>query len=137
MCFVSFITANFGLDTIIEWSTPMLMFLYPFAMVLILLSVCSPLFDRDPVVYGLAIAFTAIPASLDMVGSFPEVISQSSVGKTLITIQSQFLPFASIAMDWIIPALIGTALGLGYHFLRPVFHQKQALITDSTENNNE
>ncbi len=113
------------------------MFLYPFAIVLILLSVCLPLFDRDPVVYDLAIAFTAISASLDMVGSFPAVISQSSVGKTLITIQSQVLPFASIAMDWIIPALVGTALGLGYHSLRPVFHQKQALITDSTKNNNE
>ncbi|MCQ4965299.1 branched-chain amino acid transport system II carrier protein, partial [Bifidobacterium pseudocatenulatum] len=40
----SFLVANFGLEQIIAWSTPMLMFLYPLAMVLILLSVASPLF---------------------------------------------------------------------------------------------
>ncbi|MGN1284615.1 MAG: branched-chain amino acid transport system II carrier protein, partial [Candidatus Limosilactobacillus intestinavium] len=37
----SFLAANFGLDTIIAWSTPMLMFLYPLVLVLILLSVFS------------------------------------------------------------------------------------------------
>ena len=35
--FLSFLTANFGLEQIIAWSVPMLMFLYPFSMVLILL----------------------------------------------------------------------------------------------------
>ncbi len=44
MCLASFLTANFGLDQILLWSTPMLMFLYPFAMALILLSVFSPFF---------------------------------------------------------------------------------------------
>lgn len=41
----SFVIANFGLQQIIAWSTPMLMFLYPLAMVLILLSVFSPFFN--------------------------------------------------------------------------------------------
>ncbi|KRL02418.1 branched-chain amino acid transport system II carrier protein [Liquorilactobacillus capillatus] len=120
MCSVSFITANFGLDTIIEWSTPILMFLYPFAMVLILLSVCSPLFDHDPVVYGLVVGFTTIPALLDMISSFPAVISQSGLGKTLTAFQHSVLPFSAIGMDWVVPALIGTVLGLSYHFLQPV-----------------
>lgn len=121
MCFASFVTANFGLDTIIEWSTPMLMFLYPFAMVLILLSVCSPLFDRDPVVYGLVVGFTTIPALLDMVTAFPPVVSQSGLGKALTAFQQSVLPFSGIGMDWVVPALVGAVLGLGYHFLHPVF----------------
>ncbi len=83
MTLLSFGTANFGLDTIIAWSTPMLMFLYPFAMVLILLSVFSPLFHRDPVVYGFVVGFTTVPALLDMVAAFPPVVSQSGFGKAL------------------------------------------------------
>ncbi len=58
----SFLTANIGLNQIIAWSTPMLMFLYPLSMVLILLSVASPLFHKDPVVYKFVVLFTVVPA---------------------------------------------------------------------------
>lgn len=120
-CFASFFTANFGLDQIILWSTPMLMFLYPFAMVLILLSVFSPLFNRDPLVYAFVVGFTTVPALLDMVAAFPPVVSQSSFGQALGAFQHSVLPFANLGMDWVAPALVGMVLGLGLHFLRPVF----------------
>lgn len=120
-CFASFFTANFGLDQIILWSTPMLMFLYPFAMVLILLSVFSPFFNRDPLVYALVVGFTTVPALLDMVAAFPPVVSQSAFGQTLGAFQHNVLPFASLGMDWVAPAVVGAVLGLGLHFLRPVF----------------
>ncbi|GAY72375.1 branched-chain amino acid transport system carrier protein [Lentilactobacillus kosonis] len=125
MCATSFLTANFGLDTIISWSTPMLMFLYPFAMVLILLSVTSPLFDRDPVVYALVVGFTTVPALFDMVGAFPPVVSQSAFGQTLTGFQQHVLPFASLGMDWVVPAVIGAVLGLSYHWLRPVLGKRR------------
>ncbi|MTV81576.1 branched-chain amino acid transport system II carrier protein [Secundilactobacillus folii] len=121
MSVASFLTANFGLDTIIAWSTPMLMFLYPFAMVLILLSVFSPLFKRDSVVYAFVVVFTAIPAFFDMIAAFPAVVSQSAFGKAMGAVQQAVLPFANLGMDWVVPALIGLVLGLGFHFLRPVF----------------
>ncbi len=120
-CFASFFTANFGLDQIILWSTPMLMFLYPFAMVLILLSVFSPLFNRDPLVYAFVVGFTTVPALLDMVAAFPPVVSQSAFGQALVAFQHSVLPFANLGMDWVAPALVGMVLGLGLHFLRPVF----------------
>lgn len=121
MCCASFVTANFGLDQIILWSTPMLMFLYPFAMVLILLSVFSPLFHRDPVVYGFVVGFTTVPALLDMVSAFPPVVSQSAFGQALTAFQHSVLPFANLGMDWVVPAAAGAVLGLGLHFLKPVF----------------
>lgn len=123
-CLASFLTANFGLDKIISWSTPMLMFLYPFAMVLIVLSVASPLFKHDPVVYLLTVVFTIVPAFLDMVVSFPPVVSQSTFGLTLAAFQQSFLPFASLGLDWLVPALIGAVLGLAVHFLHPVLISK-------------
>ncbi|GAK48362.1 branched-chain amino acid transport system II carrier protein [Secundilactobacillus oryzae JCM 18671] len=119
MCLASFLTANFGLEQILAWSTPMLMFLYPFAMVLILLSVFSPLFNRDPRVYAPVVLLTAVPALLDMVAAFPPVVSASAFGKALASFQQSYLPFASLGMDWVVPALVGLVVGLGLHFLKP------------------
>lgn len=116
MTIVSFITANFGLDTIISWSTPMLMFLYPIAMVLIILSISGSLFDHDPVVYFWSIVFTFIPAILDMIASFPALVSKQAWALQLRAFQLQFLPFADIGMDWVIPAVIGLAIGFIVHF---------------------
>ena len=118
MTIVSFITANFGLDTIISWSTPMLMFLYPIAMVLIILSISGSLFDRDSIVYFCGILFTIIPAILDMIASFPPIVSQQSWALQLKTFQLKFLPFADIGMDWVIPAIIGLVIGLILHFMK-------------------
>lgn len=51
-CGISFIIANFGLDTIISWSTPVLMFLYPLAIALILCGLSSKLFKNERQVDG-------------------------------------------------------------------------------------
>lgn len=118
MTIVSFITANFGLDTIISWSTPMLMFLYPIAMVLIILSISGSLFDRDSIVYFCGILFTIIPAILDMIASFPPIVSHQSWALQLKAFQLKFLPFANIGMDWVIPAIIGLVIGLILHFMK-------------------
>ncbi|UQS87468.1 branched-chain amino acid transport system II carrier protein [Nicoliella spurrieriana] len=118
ICLASFLTANLGLDQIILWSTPMLMFLYPFSMVLILLSVTSPLFHRDPVVYGSVVVFTAVPALFDMLAAFPPVVSKSSFAVAMANFQQSVFPFASVGMDWVVPAVLGAVLGLVWHFLR-------------------
>ncbi|MBP2057209.1 LIVCS family branched-chain amino acid:cation transporter [Lactobacillus colini] len=116
-CLASFLAANFGLDTIISWSTPMLMFLYPLSMVLILLSVASPLFKRDGVVYFFVVLFTVVPALLDMVVAFPPVVSKSQFGLAVANIRNT-LPLASMSLSWLIPALVGLVIGLVFHAFR-------------------
>ena len=118
MCVASFLTANFGLDTIIQWSTPMLMFLYPFAMVLILLSVFSPLFKRDSAVYFWVVLLTTVPALMDMLASFPPVVSQSAFAKMVGNFQQSYLPLASIGMDWVPFAIVGLLFGLMCHWYK-------------------
>ncbi len=113
----SFLAANFGLDTIIAWSTPMLMFLYPLCLVLILLSVFSPMFNRDGVVYLFVVLFTVVPALGDMVVSFPKVVSASAFGTAVAAVRSH-LPLASLGLSWLVPALVGLVLGLAFHFFR-------------------
>ncbi|RMC48872.1 branched-chain amino acid transport system II carrier protein [Lactobacillus sp. ESL0228] len=117
MTIASFITANFGLNTIISWSTPMLMFLYPIAIVLIILSITGIYFNYDKKVYAWGVSLTVIPAILDMITSFPPVISRQSWALQLEYLQMKFLPLANIGMDWVIPALMGLLLGLVSHFL--------------------
>ena len=54
----TFIIANFGLDNIITFSLPVLMFLYPLAIVIILLAFTSKLFNDARIVYVITIFFT-------------------------------------------------------------------------------
>lgn len=116
-CFASFLAANFGLDQIIAWSTPMLMFLYPLSMVLILLSVASPLFKRDGVVYFWVVMLTVVPALGDMVVAFPSVVSQSTFGTWVASLRN-VLPLASVGLSWLLPALAGSVIGLVVHVFR-------------------
>lgn len=128
-CLASFLTANFGLDQIIAWSTPMLMFLYPLSMVLILLSVTSPLFNRDGVIYFFVVLFTVVPALGDMVVAFPAVVSQSSFGLSVAALRNN-LPLASMGLSWLVPALVGLVLGLLVHWYR---HQRVASTNMQSE----
>lgn len=116
-CFSSFLAANFGLDQIIAWSTPILMFLYPLSMVLILLSVCSPLFNRDSVVYFFVIVFTVVPALGDMIVAFPTVVSQSQFGLMVASLRSH-LPLAEMGLSWLVPALLGLVIGMIIYYVR-------------------
>ena len=116
-CLASFLAANFGLDQIIAWSTPMLMFLYPLSMVLILLSCFSPLFKKDGVVYFWVILFTVVPALEDMVVAFPGVVSQSSFGLAVAAVRNT-LPMASMGLSWLVPALVGLVIGLLVHWVK-------------------
>lgn len=111
-CGASFLTANFGLDQIIAWSVPLLMFLYPLAMVLIVLSITSPFFKRDPKVYFWTVIFTIVPAFFDMIAAFPAVVSQSHFGLAITNLQHQYLPLANVGLDWLVPALVGLGIGL-------------------------
>lgn len=112
--FASFVVANFGLEQIIAWSTPMLMFLYPLSMVLILLSVCSPLFKRNSYVYFFVVLFTVVPALGDMVVAFPSVVSHSAFGLAVAKYR-EMLPLAEFGLSWVVPALVGLVIGLAMY----------------------
>ncbi|UQS85758.1 branched-chain amino acid transport system II carrier protein [Apilactobacillus apisilvae] len=111
-CIISFVVANAGLNLIVTWSTPVLMLLYPFAITLILLSIFSPLFKRNKIVYITTIIFITIPAFFDMLVSMPPMISNLTVIQSLIKIEQGILPFANIKMDWILPGIVGAIIGL-------------------------
>lgn len=111
-CFLSFLIANLGLDQIVTWSTPVLMFLYPLAIVLILVALASPLFERAPVVYRWALGLTVIPACFDLVGSLPPLFRQWGGCRWLTAWAGQHLPLFTSGFAWLPFAVVGTVIGL-------------------------
>ena len=109
---LSFLIANLGLDAIIAYTVPMLMFLYPLAVVLIILTFCHRFFDGSRCVYQWTIAFTAVGALCDAVRQLPEVVSGTALVRTVTDAAAAFLPFSRQGFGWVCPALAGSVAGL-------------------------
>lgn len=111
-CLISFLIANLGLDQIVAWSTPVLMFLYPLAIVLILVAILSPLFKNNPWVYRWTLGLTIIPAVCDMVNALPAVLRHVKVNQVIINAAGH-LPLFGAGFAWLPFALVGFIIGLG------------------------
>lgn len=106
------IFANVGLTKIIEFSTPVLMFIYPLAITLILLAIISPLFRHRASVYRMTTYFTLIAAIIDGLNASPALIKDTTLVQSILRLAENYLPFFQIGMGWVTPAIIGFILGL-------------------------
>jgi len=114
----SFLVANAGLDNIIAWSLPVLMLLYPLSLALILVSLTVAKWAYAGVVYKLTIAFTAVPAVLDMLANSPATVTNWAPVAALLQAYHAVVPFASLGLGWLVPTAVGFLLGLGIGILR-------------------
>ncbi|WP_409369096.1 branched-chain amino acid transport system II carrier protein [Lysinibacillus sp. 38-6] len=114
LCVVSFSIANFGLNNIIQFAIPVLMFLYPLAIVLILLALSSSLFNNKQTVYASAMFLTFFVSLIDgykaLVDSIPG--AKLSLLDAVEQFYSNILPLYDIGLGWILPAIIGVVIGL-------------------------
>lgn len=117
-CLLSFLIANMGLNQIIAWSTPVLMFLYPLAITLIILGITSPLFHADPLVYRITTGLTLIPAIFDMINATPALIRNTSWAQAMIGFAQHYFPFFANGFGWLSFGIAGMLIGLGIHALR-------------------
>lgn len=115
-CLVSFGIANFGLSTIVAWCVPVLMFIYPLAITLILLALTDKWFGGDKIVYISTTAFTLVAATLDFLGTLAGMIPQSAALAAVKDFCIRFLPLFDLGMGWIVPACIGAVIGLAVSF---------------------
>lgn len=114
----SCIFANVGLTKIIAYSTPVLMFLYPLAITLILLTLISKSFDHSRTVYQFTTYFTMIASFIDGIKASPELILNTQFSRTIISIGENYLPLFSIGMGWVLPAISGFIIGYIVHIAR-------------------
>lgn len=106
----SFCVSNVGLSAIISYSLPVLMLLYPMAITLILLAIFGKFFDHDRNVYVCVTGFTFFAAIFDFIKSLPAG-AQSHLGFA-IRFAETVLPWFHLNLGWVVPSLIGLALGL-------------------------
>lgn len=102
-CAFSFIISNFGLTTIINYSIPVLMFLYPIAIVLTIVGIFSYRTDNK-VVFRCTLVGTIFAAIFDFIKTLPFNID--------VSFASKILPFFDLGFSWIIPSFIGLIIGL-------------------------
>ncbi|MCR4817551.1 MAG: branched-chain amino acid transport system II carrier protein [Fretibacterium sp.] len=109
---ISLAFANLGLNGIIQLSIPVLMMLYPLAIVLILLALGQRLLrGAAPAAYRVVTAFTMVCAVGDFLRTLPEGIAAQLSPVTGLF--ARVLPFYELGMGWVIPALAGLLIALG------------------------
>ncbi|MBY0121449.1 branched-chain amino acid transport system II carrier protein [Bacillus sp. S/N-304-OC-R1] len=102
---IGFTLSNLGLNQILKFSVPFLVTAYPLTIVLIALTFFNRFFKNSKKVYGSTMLFTGIFAVIGGLKTF---------GLDLGHIETvrNFLPFASVGLDWVLPAFVGAGIGI-------------------------
>lgn len=110
----SFIVSNMGLSTIIRYSIPVLMLIYPPAISLVLLALFGKHFHHDKKVYAWVTAFTWAASLFDFFKTLPEQIQLLLHLDKAVGFAENFLPFFNLNLGWVIPAMLGLIIGLSF-----------------------
>lgn len=108
----SFTIANFGLTNIIQLSIPVLMFLYPLAITLILLALLNPVIGKDKYIYSWTTGFTFIAAIFDLLQALPDNFKGNTIIKELIEFAHLYIPAFNYGFGWLLPAFLGFIIGV-------------------------
>lgn len=105
---LSFVIANFGLANIITFSIPVLMFLYPLAITLMMLTFISPFFNHARLVY---VAATLVAFLISIIDGFKTLCDSLEISyfrwlEPIISFYKQTLPFYEHGLGWLIPVVI-------------------------------
>lgn len=104
--------ANLGLTQLILLSIPILMFLYPLAIAIILLGIISPVFKNRQVVYVTTTVFTIFVSFADMLNAMPDNIKNINFIQNILLFYKNNLPFFELGMGWVIPMAAGLFIGI-------------------------
>lgn len=106
----SFLISNFGLSKLLAITLPVLLFIYPIAIVLMLLVLIDKAFNRARIVYTLALIATALVSLYDGIkGAGFKITWYENILNTL--------PLYDQNIGWLIPALVGLVIGWIIHLM--------------------
>lgn len=105
---LTFVFANFGLTNIITYSVPVLMFLYPLAIVLMILAFLSPLFHHKRVVYVLTTVVTFLVSIFDGLKALCKSLKIDNFEwmTPFLSFYEKTLPMYDEGLGWLLPALM-------------------------------
>lgn len=101
----STVAANIGLTGLIAISVPFLVALYPVVIVLVIVSLFSLLMGHRKPVYQWSLALTLAFSFFDGLNA-----ANLQIGSVNVLL-SRYIPFYQANLGWVIPALIGAAIG--------------------------
>lgn len=96
---ISFVLANFGLNSILKFSLPVLVGIYPTAIVLIIMALLQDTFDFKRLSYRGTIYVTLF---ISIISGFKE----ANIKLPLLSDLAAFLPLSAEGLEWILPAVI-------------------------------
>lgn len=108
---IACIVANVGLTQIILLSIPVLMFLYPLAITLIILGLLSRFFKNRQCVYVLTTLFTLFVSIADCINALPSAVKSIPVIQHILKFYGNYIPFFNLGMGWVVPMFTGLILG--------------------------
>ena len=127
----SLLVTNIGLNAIIAISLPVLMFLFPLAITLILLALLGNLYGHDTVVYRWVTGFTLVAALFDFVKALPKAITETPVVSAVIGFADSYLLLrAGVGLD--LPCRCGPVRGtdLPSHTPKPASRIRNRFFCD-------
>lgn len=127
VCVFSFAISNVGLTTMITFTLPALVMVYPPAITLVLLSFAKKIIGQKHEAYALGMFFAFIIGVFD--GLKTAGISTGSLGEFVAR-----LPFFDLGIGWILPAIAGCVIGMlpFVNFLAK--HENRAVSVPDTNN---
>ncbi len=106
------VVANFGLENIINYSLPVLVLLYPLAMVLIILTFTGPLFGQSSLVYRAATFTALLVSSVEALVKFYSLVDKQMPNwlTAIHDAYAAYIPYYSEGIGWLVPVLIVTVV---------------------------
>ena len=107
---ISFLLSNFGLDRILKYSLPALLFLYPITIVFVLLLLVGSFVGGNKIIYQSTIIATIIGAFMDTFSKPSYAFMHSAFTDGVVNLY-QKLPMYEIGFAWVIFTAIGLIIG--------------------------
>ena len=86
---------------------------------MILLALLGRFFDHDRAVYVWVTGLTLVAAFYDLLRTLPDHLRAVLHVNGLVDTVGKALPFATIGLGWICPAILGLVIGLIFRAVRP------------------
>lgn len=103
---VGLLVSNLGLDAILRMATPLLVFIYPIAIVLVILSLYQYFAGGGKMMYRLSVFVTSIFALY-------EVLTSLGYKMEVLAGWLGVVPFFEHGLGWILPAFVAALVGYG------------------------
>lgn len=103
----SCVISNFGLDAILAFSVPLLGALYPMAIVMVVMGMLHRACDAVPHVWPWVVGVTGV---VSVVTSLRDALAPGA------WMPLDALPFASMGLGWVIPAIVAAVIGVAHAY---------------------